>query len=217
MSESNGKLQDELAALFDRQMTMTQPASSSVAYSVSQHYHHSAHVASIDPSPTTCAQPAAALSISDILGSHGIDSRALSLSQLDLFQNAESEQRQRLIQTWLLYLDSPSQSTNMPHSALPVRDSEMTDCSSDGGDDQKGHAEPYMVSGYEATSERNLKTPRKEPTTGEPYVSSTDPVYHNQQWWEATHIGMMESQYGAFEERNRYDAACFGEGGVQAR
>jgi hypothetical protein len=203
VSESNGKLQDELAALFDRQMTMTQPESSSVAYNVSQHYHHSAHVASIEPSPTVRTQPVTTSSISYILASYGIDSRTLSPSQLDLFQNADIEQRQRLIQTWQLYLNSAVESTSMPHSALPARDSEMKDCSSDGGDDQKGHAEPYMISGYEATSQRNLKPPRREPTTGEPYVSSTDPVYRNQQWWEAAPVGMMEPQYWGFEERNR--------------
>lgn len=206
MSESNGRLQDELAALFDRQMTMAQHESSSVAHHVSQHYHHSAHVASIDPDPTVRTQPSTTLSISDDSGSYGIDSRTLSLSQLDLLQNADIEQRQHLIQTWQLYLNSAVESTSMPHSASPVRDSEMNDCSSDRGDDQTGHAEPYMISGYEATSKRNLKPPRREPTTGEPYVSSTDPVYHHQQWWEAARVGMMESQYGAFEQRNRYHA-----------
>lgn len=198
MSESNGKLQDELAALFDRQMTMTQPESSSVAYNASQHYHQSAHVASLDPDPAIPKQPPTASSTRDILGSFGIDSRTLSLGQLDLFENADLEQRQRLIQTWQLYLDPASQ----PHFALATRDSEMKDCTSDEWDVQKGHAEPYMVSGYETSTERNLK-PRREPTTGEPYVSSTDPVYRSQQWWEAAHCGMMESQYGAFEERNR--------------
>lgn len=181
-------------------MTMAPPESSSVAYNVSQHYHHSAHVASTDPSATARPQP---LTTSYSLDSHGIDSRMLSQSQVDLFQNAGIEQRQRLIQAWQLYLNSAVERASMPHSALSARDSEMTDCSSDGGDDQRGHAEPYMISGYEVASQRNLK-PRREPTTGEPYVLSTDPVYCNQQWWEVARVGTMESQYGASDERKRY-------------
>lgn len=213
MSESNDKLHDELAALFDRQMTMTQPESSSVGYNVSQHYHHSAHVASLDPNPTVRTQVAATSNIGNILGTFGIDIRTLSLGQLDLFQNADVEQRQRLIQTWQLYLDPTSEPTAMPHSALPVGDSEMRNCSPDGEDDQKGQAEPYMVSGYESFPEhyskhpakRNFRPPWREPTTGEPYVPSTDPVYQNQQWRDAAHTGRMEPQYGVFEETDRFD------------
>jgi hypothetical protein len=74
------------------------------------------------------------------------------------------------------------------------------------GDDHGGLAEPYMISGYDAA-------PPEEPTTGLPYASSTDPVYQIQQWWEPAQAGPMESQYGAFEEMNRY-AAC---GVVQPR
>lgn len=73
-------------------------------------------------------------------------------------------------------------------------------------DEHKGSdAEPYMVSGYESAS-----TLPKEPSTGEPYVVSTDPVYMSQQWWEVA----PESQYGLFEERQRY-SRMHGCAGVQ--
>jgi hypothetical protein len=69
-------------------------------------------------------------------------------------------------------------------------------------DDHHGLVEPYMASGYEG--------PPREPSTGAPYTSSTDPVYRiqQQQWWEPAQVGPMESQYGAFEEIHRYHAAC---------
>lgn len=63
-------------------------------------------------------------------------------------------------------------------------------------EDKGADAEPYMVNGYEASASA---LPR-EPSTGEPYAASTDPVYKSQQWWEVA----PESQYGLFEERNRF-------------
>lgn len=66
-------------------------------------------------------------------------------------------------------------------------------------EDHGGLAEPYMISGYEASP--------KEPTTGVPYASSTDPVYKGPQWWEPAQVTSMESQYGVFQEMmNRYHA-----------
>ena len=66
-------------------------------------------------------------------------------------------------------------------------------------------AEPYMLSGYAGTapSTNATATLPREPSTGEPYAASTDPVYKSQQWWE---VGpeSIESQYGLFEERMRY-------------
>lgn len=209
MSESNGKLQDELAALFDRQMSMTQPetVTTPVNYSVSQHYHHSAH-ATVAPTAQPPAGPteSSTLSINDVLRSHGIDSCTLSPSELDLFQNADDEQKQRLIQTWQLYIGVTSQGRPMPRTPFPAGEFEMVDCPAEVGDEQRGLAEPYMVSGYETAREPTLSL-RKEPTTGEPYVSATDPVYSGQQWWQTALMGSQESQYGAFVERSRFDAA----------
>lgn len=83
----------------------------------------------------------------------------------------------------------------------------MSESVEEAGDDHKRHAEPYMISGYETGTERVLDTLRKEPTTGEPYASATDPVYRSQQWWESAQVGPMESQDGVFEEKNRYYSA----------
>lgn len=162
--------------MFDRQMTMAQPESLPVTYSVSQHYHHSAHVASPSPIPTVHTDPAT-LNIREILSSHGIEPSTLSRTQINLFRNADAEQRQRLVQTWQLYREYSSQETSMSYSPLEARDFEMTDCAIEVGDDHKRHAEPYMICGYEAPAERAINPLRKEPTTGEPYFPSTDPVF----------------------------------------
>ncbi|KAJ5944905.1 hypothetical protein N7516_005073 [Penicillium verrucosum] len=204
-SESNSKVQDELSALFDRQMSMTQlhsapreisvpPQASAPAYSITQHYHHSAH---------RLAQHTEQPSSIDVLRHHGLDPNALTPDQLALFQNADAEQKQRLIQTWQLYSQFGNEA-NVPAGDLAMHDSAMDD-SVDGN--VYTDAEPYMVSGYENIVNQASHLP-KEPTTGETYVGSKDPVYQGQQWWELTKAGPMESTYGAFEEMRRYYPSC---------
>lgn len=151
-----------------------------ISYSITQHYHHSSHV--VSPSPNDTAS---------VLHQHGIDPATLSVDQTNLFVHADAEQQRRLIQTWQLYARIAATG--------PTDDLEMEDCM-DHGEDQREQAEPYMVSGYEVGTEKQLP---QEPTTGQPYTSSTDPVYKTGQWRESALVGPMESQYGAFQERNR--------------
>ncbi|CAI7580013.1 unnamed protein product [Penicillium bialowiezense] len=187
-SESNQKVQDELASLFERQMSMTQyPVTDSVGLSeypnsVEQHYQ--------SPQLDQVQSPHSSV---DVLRFHGLDPYSLTASQLELFENADAEQRERLIQTWQLY----SQIGNTDQS----KDFAMEDSSMDVGDENTS-AEPYMVSGYE-----NSSLP-KEPTTGESYSVSKDPVYQSQEWWEMTKAGPIESGYGAFQEMRRYYPSC---------
>ncbi|KAJ5913467.1 hypothetical protein N7504_002350 [Penicillium tannophilum] len=189
VSEGNEKLQDELAALFNRQMAIESPPEPRpLSYSISQHYHHSTHVVpSPNPPPQACTDPTPI----EILQHHGLDPSTMLPHQLDLFQNADAEQRQRLIQTWQLYARSSGGLTNS-ESIFTGGDLRM--------DDSKTQAEPYMVSGYQTHQQPT------EPTTGHPYTSATDPVYKSQHWWEVAGTEPMESQYGVFQERNRYDA-----------
>ncbi|KAJ5647558.1 hypothetical protein N7490_003930 [Penicillium lividum] len=188
VSESNGKLQDELAALFDRQMAIEAPPEPQpLSYSVSQHYHHSTHVIpSLNPPPqATDPTPI------EILQQHGLDPATMLPRQLDLFTNADVEQRQRLIQTWQLYARSAGTLTDL-NAAFTGEDLRMNDL--------QAEVEPYMVSGYQTHPQPT------EPTTGQPYASATDPVYKTQHWWEMAQTEPMESQYGEFQERSRYDA-----------
>lgn len=223
-SESSSKLQDELSMLFDRQMSMSMapaPAaplrndpheaipisqpSQGLSYSITQHYNHSAHVASSAPTSTQPNQAdSMALMVQDIqavLRHHGLDPAAFSMAQLELFRNADAAQQQRLIQTWQFY--------NTPQSS-PTQDLEMNDDSMAEFVEYHGeHAEPYMSSGYGVEAGKGLDdstaAPAVEPSTGKPYDSSTDPVYRGaQEWWEMPRDSNIESQYGLFEERSRH-------------
>ncbi|KAJ5083835.1 hypothetical protein N7456_013262 [Penicillium angulare] len=174
-------MQDELAALFDQQMAIeSRPEPQGPSYSISQHYNHSSHVV---PPPNPPAEIPTPSSPIDTLWQYGIDPSTLLPRQLDLFVHADAEQQQRLVQTWQVYARSAG--------VLVGNDLTMQD--------SKEEPEPYMASGYETASSRS------EPITGQRYTSATDPVYKSQHWWEMAQTGPMESQYGAFQERSRYD------------
>ncbi|KAJ5408273.1 hypothetical protein N7509_002156 [Penicillium cosmopolitanum] len=209
-SESSSKIQDELAMLFDRQMSMTmaptptpprndnyeaipvapQPISQpNLSYSITQHYNHSAHVASSAPTA------------SNMQANNQADSMALMVQDIHAVLHADAAQQKRLIQTWQFY-STPQSSTSLD---LEMNDDSMAEFVEYHGE----HAEPYMTSGYgvEAVEAQNTTTPTPavEPSTGKPYDSSTDPVYRGaQEWWEMPQTSSMESQYGLYEERSRH-------------
>jgi hypothetical protein len=187
-------MQDELADLFDRQMSMTQfhsvPTQESIGLS-------QADISGVpQPYESTHSMSPEQPSSMEVLRYHGLDPNTLTSNQLGLFENADAEQKERLIQTWQLY-------SQIGHEAS--QDFAMTD-SAMNENDEHAYAEPYMVSGYENNT--NQVSLPKEPTTGEPYVGSKDPVYQSQEWWELTKAGPMESSYGAFEEMRRYYPSC---------
>ncbi|KAI9724406.1 MAG: hypothetical protein M1812_000474 [Candelaria pacifica] len=111
-------MQEDLPALFSRNLNIsnssqnpTPPQSEEnhllaaeaahqtrpITYSISQHYHHSAHIAA--PIRTDNHNPSNAAIIS-VLAQHGIDPMSLSPSQFDLIQQAEPGQRLRLLELW---------------------------------------------------------------------------------------------------------------------
>ncbi|KAL7628558.1 hypothetical protein AAE478_000073 [Parahypoxylon ruwenzoriense] len=111
---------DDLVALFARNLTLQpqpapapqeapkpqEPEPRPIVYSITQHYHHSAHLAhqeepSVEPQrpssePPQTQQPSAEF----ILNSYGINHTALSSSQMELFKTAEDAQKVRLIELW---------------------------------------------------------------------------------------------------------------------
>lgn len=122
---------DDLANLFSRNMTfnpelrnsttketprqepevpaVTQP----IIYSISQHYHHSAHVKPQTQEPTNGGQvqpqrhssesPQSELSPNEvILRNYGIDPNVLTPSQMQLFRIADDTQKLRLIELWCI-------------------------------------------------------------------------------------------------------------------
>ncbi|KAG9245664.1 hypothetical protein BJ878DRAFT_541053 [Calycina marina] len=98
--------QEELASLFARNLSFNpyvapspppEPApepETPYVYSISQHYHHSAHLVAPQPPQTDL------VATEIILGRHGIDYATLFPSQIDLFTSADASQRMRLIELW---------------------------------------------------------------------------------------------------------------------
>ncbi|KAI0880313.1 uncharacterized protein GGS22DRAFT_175324 [Annulohypoxylon maeteangense] len=124
---------DELAAMFSRNLTLhPQPVQAQetprpqqlepeITYSISQHYHHSAHLVHQDEPPVEHQRPSSEPpqtqepSAESILNKHGINHTGLSASQLELFKTAEDSQKLRLIQLWQIC--PPSNAQDNPAAA----------------------------------------------------------------------------------------------------
>lgn len=124
--QPNIQSHDELAALFSRNLTFNPdygkvappadpappaPAVQPLAYSVSQHYHHSSHLMNHQGrSEDVAAQEAqgfssepaqiASQTSETILRIHGIDPASLTPAQVNLFRVADSPQQMRLLELW---------------------------------------------------------------------------------------------------------------------
>ena len=103
--------QDDLANLFYRNLSLNNtyvappPEPPKVAepiiYSISQHYHHSAHLVSQQPPRPASEPPQTDQHTTEIiLSRHGVDVASLSPPQLDLFKTADSSQQMRLVELW---------------------------------------------------------------------------------------------------------------------
>jgi len=105
--------QEELSALFARNLSLQTPVpvapkeepkveEPEYTYSITQHYHHSAHLANKQqPSrPASEPLPTDQLTTDIILARHGVDSSSLYPSQIELFRTADAGQQMRLIELW---------------------------------------------------------------------------------------------------------------------
>jgi hypothetical protein len=101
--------QEDLASLFSRNLSLNpyvapkpEPEPETpFAYSITQHYHHSAHLASQQPSRPASEPPQTdQLTTEIILSRHGVDATTLFPSQLELFKTADAGQQMRLIELW---------------------------------------------------------------------------------------------------------------------
>jgi len=105
--------QEELVTLFSRNLSLynntyteqtvihqTTKPEEAITYSITQHYHHSSHLA---PKPS---RPASDPGVTDqktteiILARHGVDITTLFPSQIELFKTADSSQQMRLVELW---------------------------------------------------------------------------------------------------------------------
>ncbi|KAI1122521.1 hypothetical protein F5Y10DRAFT_281653 [Nemania abortiva] len=135
-AQVNTQAGEELATLFSRNMTLQQPLPAQQApqpqlsqqqpepgpepikYSISQHYHHSAHAIHQDaptpePQRSFSEPPQTQPSAEQVLSHHGIDPLCLSPQQLDLFKTADTPQQIRLIELWQICPPKNPQQTNI--------------------------------------------------------------------------------------------------------
>ncbi|KAI0395734.1 hypothetical protein F5Y17DRAFT_422069 [Xylariaceae sp. FL0594] len=110
--------EEELSSLLSRNLTLDRqqqqqqqqqqhvpPEFEPIKYSISQHYHHSAHVVQENNAVTAFQRPSfepAGLTtmVEQVLSHHGIDPSCLSPPQLELFKTADSPQKIRLLELW---------------------------------------------------------------------------------------------------------------------
>ncbi|KAI1828431.1 hypothetical protein F4861DRAFT_17 [Xylaria intraflava] len=133
-AESNMQAGEELATLFSRHMTFQQPQPvqqapqeqtsqqqpepEPIKYSISQHYHHSAHAVNQDTPildsqrPSSVPPQATKPSVEDVLRNYGIDPTGLSSQQLELFKTADTPQQVRLVELWQIYPPTNSRQTD---------------------------------------------------------------------------------------------------------
>ncbi|CAK7562500.1 MAG: hypothetical protein SEPTF4163_000348 [Sporothrix epigloea] len=194
---------DELAALLARKLTfgsipiVTPPVAveqPKIVYSISQHYHHSAHAfnpkALVEqPQPEQQRQPETA---EQVLMQNGIDPHALTPVQLALFQISAPDRREYLLQLWRIC--PPTQNATDPNTVATDADWDAMDAdmekdvssmqeqpaapttsdtatqSPDGRwlqSSSQNYMEPYMASGYEELARREYiasNTPRTKYT-----------------------------------------------------
>ena len=231
------KMQDELASIFNQTMNLSQPpikapspqlsrppSTPTANFSISQHYHHSAHLV---PTVQSLDQPTfeSGLTEADIEGiliQHNLNRSLLSSSQLDLFGNANPEQRDRLIELWSI--SPPEVSNSIGHTTLEKeielarkrydRRSANETMGNTKLEEEKPAVEPYIKSGYEMLAERDYhdqvaseKLSNNPPGIGIGVPHALDPAFSSREWWR-DFVGEqpMELQYGMLEHLHNYQA-----------
>ncbi|EFY90913.1 hypothetical protein MAC_03029 [Metarhizium acridum CQMa 102] len=146
MQANAQQVQDDLANLFSRNLTFNPdfhvsaqketarqeptpaaPVSQPVVYSISQHYHHSAHTAKsaaqlsenqgqCRPQRPSSEPPQSEISTTEmILRGYGVDPAVLTPSQVQLFRVADDPQKLRLIELWSIC--PPNRAEDIPSLA----------------------------------------------------------------------------------------------------
>ncbi len=248
--------QDELAQLFAANMHLSQnapqqipqpqqqqepvqqqdpeQAPKAIVYA-SSHYTHSHHVVPTRSASEPLARTHIEMSeLGEILLRNSINPELLFPSQVELFQNADDDQRLRLLELWRI---SPPQGRqgypagtdyNMsrqlydwPPTSL-AQEETMAKLRYEKAEQEKQQAarelsaspqvaEPYMASGYDMLASREYEQSAKESS----YNQATDPVYNNAGqtglWqnkpvWQKNvgSIMDMENNYGAFAYAREY-------------
>lgn len=219
-------MQDDLSALMARNLHLSAvqppqndafsapptpqvvPQPAPITY-ITQHYHHSAHIAPVYSQDTQT---------STILSNAGINAAALLPSQLQLFKNAQPDQQQRLVELWRI--SPPTYGNQLPtgvNGNWPGTSMEQEEqAARERWEEQdrlknlcmlpehemKSHAEPYMSDGYQSLPNINGVTAPTE------YKQSIDPVYQNsREWWSVEDKQPIEYQYGMIQHMLQFQNA----------
>lgn len=233
-------MQDELTKMFNKSMNFSNPQTETVQerppptptanFSVSQHYHHSAHQV---PTVATTSELTDFAAI-DLLRDHGIDPSQLSVSQGDLFKKADTDQRDRLIELWRISHPQPTdwQGADGPQVTTVKQEEELARMRYEGNsglnesqakttgltgtrmDDDTNSVEPYVKSGYEVLAERDYNVQAHKFThdknTYNPLGSAVglphalDPAFNSKEWWQFMDSAPADMQYGMFEQMQYY-------------
>lgn len=218
-------MQDDLAELMARNMHLgsmqisshdvSMPPTPQVAPQpmtmtyVSQHYHHSSHQV-----PNT--QISDDLPVSTFLQDLGIDTSALLPSQLQLFKNAEPEQRERLVELWKIAPPTygnqlpVQQMGNWPQTSMQLEEEAARQRWEKQEQDRlknlcalpSRQAEPYINEGY-GSNINGITAPQE-------YRPATDPVHSKErEWWHLSPDDEpMEHQYGMLQQMQMLHGFC---------
>ena len=205
-------MQEELARMFNHKMNFspdqkhnsthsTQDAAP-VNYSITQHYHHSAHVVTNDANveiPQTSAVPPALPQAPDVrtaLAHHGVDASRFLPSQLTLFQQAAPDQQSRLVELWRIsppeYMDMGAQDladelgawqqTTLEQEEEMARLRYQRKTAQENtrvelvAKDEHHSVEPYIASGYELLAQRDYD---KQLSAGTGTTAAMSGHYHS--------------------------------------
>lgn len=205
-------MDDELTKMFDKSMMLEQRsvAVPSSAPSISQHYHHSAHLLN----PKASAQNSKGeLSDSDaiqLLAQNGIEAVHLSFSQAALFKKADFKQRDRLIELWNISPPQPSdwQGSGGPRETCVQMEENLAKeryaCSSHQVFEAETVAEPYISTIYKDGPGSTYSPYGSAVGSMMPPVGQTNGA----EWWKDFVGGQpMELQYGLLEYMHNQPSA----------
>uniref|UniRef100_A0A1Y1N8S6 Uncharacterized protein n=1 Tax=Photinus pyralis TaxID=7054 RepID=A0A1Y1N8S6_PHOPY len=246
MQANAQQVQDDLANLFSRNLTFNPdfhlsaqketprqeptpaaPVSQPIVYSISQHYHHSAHTAKpasqlsenqgqYRPQRPSSEPPQSEISPMEmILRSYGVDPAVLTPSQVQLFRVADDPQKLRLIELWSIC--PPNRAEDIPSLAWSSTTLDQEEHLAQMRYERQ-HNSTMSLDGTLVQTD-NGKWTQQVSAESEPYMisgdvynhygtavgsnrysRSTDPVYKGPDYGQQQQQLEMAVQYGAFEQ-----------------
>jgi hypothetical protein len=242
--------QDELTQLFSSHMSLSQTAPQQPVYQeaprqqeqeqapkaivyASTHYTHSHHVAPVrSASEPPFKTHIEASELGAVLLRNSIDPSLLFPSQIELFQNADDDQRLRLLELWRIsppqgrqgyptgsdynmsrqLYDWPPTSLAQEEAMAKLRYEQEFEQQSQQQNEQVSRelstspqaAEPYMSSGYDMLAKREYEASSRREAPS--YNQATDPVYNS----TGTNGGLWEKNVGSIlDMENQYGAYAY--------